>query len=373
MNLWVENPYWQAFCGFQYMQHNAPIYPSSLSRWRNRVGAERFELLLKVVIETALKMKALKPGDLKKINVDTTVQQKAIAFPTDSRLYQKMRLVLVRRAKHLNIVLKETFQKAGKEALIMHSRYSHAKQYKRAAKMEKRLKTLLGRMIRMIQKLAPHQDGKIKDDKLRELLQLAERLMAQEKTSKNKIYSIHEPEVKCISKGKAHKRYEFGCKVSVVTTNKSNWVVGIQALDGNPFDGHTLQTSVTQMERITGQSPEDVVIDQGYKGHDYSGPAQVHIVKKLSKSITKSIRNMLKRRAAIEPVIGHLKSDHRMDRNYLRGVEGDRNNAILAGIGFNLRKLLRWVIFTLNFWLTECLTVIKSRFWSSIEVDLLRI
>jgi IS5 family transposase len=318
-------------------------------------------------------MKALKPGDLKKINVDTTVQQKAIAFPTDSRLYQKMRLVLVRRAKHLNIVLKETFQKAGKEALIMHSRYSHAKQYKRAAKMEKRLKTLLGRMIRMIQKLAPHQDGKIKDDKLRELLQLAERLMAQEKTSKNKIYSIHEPEVKCISKGKAHKRYEFGCKVSVVTTNKSNWVVGIQALDGNPFDGHTLQTSVTQMERITGQSPEDVVIDQGYKGHDYSGPAQVHIVKKLSKSITKSIRNMLKRRAAIEPVIGHLKSDHRMDRNYLRGVEGDRNNAILAGIGFNLRKLLRWVIFTLNFWLTECLTVIKSRFWSSIEFDLLRI
>lgn len=126
MNLWVENPYWQAFCGFQYMQHNAPIDPSSLSRWRNRVGAERFELLLKVVIETALKMKALKPDDLKKINVDTTVQQKAIAFPTDSRLYQKMRLVLVRRAKHLNIVLKETFQKAGKEALIMHSRYSHA-------------------------------------------------------------------------------------------------------------------------------------------------------------------------------------------------------------------------------------------------------
>ena len=373
MNLWVENPYWQAFCGFQYMQHNAPIDPSSLSRWRNRVGAERFELLLKVVIETALKMKALKPDDLKKINVDTTVQQKAIAFPTDSRLYQKMRLVLVRRAKHLNIVLKETFQKAGKEALIMHSRYSHAKQYKRAAKMEKRLKTLLGRMIRMIQKLAPHQDGKIKDDKLRELLQLAERLMAQEKTSKNKIYSIHEPEVKCISKGKAHKRYEFGCKVSVVTTNKSNWVVGIQALDGNPFDGHTLQTSVTQMERITGQSPEDVVIDQGYKGHDYSGSAQVHIVKKLSKSITKPIRNMLKRRAAIEPVIGHLKSDHRMDRNYLRGVEGDRNNAILAGIGFNLRKLLRWVIFTLNFWLTECLTVIKSRLWSSIESDLLRI
>jgi len=372
MNLWVENPYWQAFCGFQYMQHNAPIDPSSLSRWRNRVGAERFELLLKVVIETALKMKALKPDDLKKINVDTTVQQKAIAFPTDSRLYQKMRLVLVRRAKHLNIVLKETFQKAGKEALIMHSRYSHAKQYKRAAKMEKRLKTLLGRMIRMIQKLAPHQDGKIKDDKLRELLQLAERLMAQEKTSKNKIYSIHEPEVKCISKGKAHKRYEFGCKVSVVTTNKSNWVVGIQALDGNPFDGHTLQTSVTQMERITGQSPEDVVIDQGYKGHDYSGSAQVHIVKKLSKSITKPIRNMLKRRAAIEPIIGHLKSDHRMDRNYLRGVEGDRNNAILAGIGFNLRKLLRWVIFTLNFWLTECLTVIKSRFWSSNESHLLR-
>ena len=145
MDLWVENPYWQAFCGFEYMQHEPPIDPSSLSRWRSRVGAERLELLLKVIVETAIKMKAIKPADIEKVNVDTTVQEKAIAFPTDARLYQKMRLALLRLTNQLGIRLRETFDKRAKEALIMNGRYSHARQYNRAAKMRRRLKTYLGR------------------------------------------------------------------------------------------------------------------------------------------------------------------------------------------------------------------------------------
>lgn len=347
---WVENVYWQAFCGFQYMQHKPPIEASTLSRWRSRVGPERMEVLLRVVIETAVKMKAIKPDDFKKINVDTTVQEKAIAFPTDSRLYQKMRLVLVRRAGQLNIKLKQTYKKAGKEALWKHAAYMRARQYNRARKKENSLKTYLRRVMKMIRNLAPQKDGQVEDEKLRNLLQLADRVMAQTKESKNKVYSVHEPDVHCICKGKAHKRYEFGCKVSVVTSSNSNWVLGIQALEGNPYDGHTLAVSITQMERVTGKKPETVVVDKGYRGHDYRGEAKVHVVTRILKSMTKPVRKLLKRRSAIEPVIGHLKSDHRMDRNYLQGIAGDKMNAILAGVGFNLRKLLRWVVFRLFYW-----------------------
>ena len=204
--------------------------------------------------------------------------------------------------------------------------------------------------MKMIRNLAPQKDGQVEDEKLRNLLQLADRVLAQTKESKNKVYSVHEPEVQCICKGKAHKRYEFGCKVSVVTSNNSNWVLGIQALEGNPYDGHTLAVSITQMERVTGKKPEAVVVDKGYRGHDYRGEAKVHVVTRILKSMTKPVRKLLKRRSAIEPVIGHLKSDHRMDRNYLQGIAGDKMNAILAGVGFNLRKLLRWVIFRLFYW-----------------------
>lgn len=360
VELWVENPYWQAFCGFEYMQHESPIDPSSLSRWRNRVGAERLELLLKVVVETALKMKAIKPAELEKVNVDTTVQEKAIAFPTDARLYQKMRLALLRRARQLGIRLRETFDKRAREALIMNGRYSHARQYKRAAKMRRKLKTYLGRVCRAIRKRAPQADGQIEDARLRFLMQIADRILAQTRTSKDKVYSVHEPEVKCIAKGKAHKKYEFGCKVSVATTSRTNWILGVHALDGNPYDGHTLGGAVAQVERISGRAPKDVVVDKGYQGHNYEGTAVVHVVKKISKSLSRAMRRMLKRRAAVEPIIGHLKSDHRMDRNHLKGVEGDKINAILAGTGFNLRKLLRWLVFVVIRWLSWALARLAS-------------
>lgn len=357
---WVENPYWQFFCGCQYMQHELPIDPSSLSRWRKRVGAERLEKLLEATIRTALAMKAMRPRELQKVNVDTTVQEKAIAFPTDARLYHKMRVALVRRARSLGIRLRQNYRFKGKKLLARQGRYAHARQMKRAGKMTRQLKTILGRVLRDIQRKASAIQGRIADERLRELVALAERLLAQTRTSKHKVYSVHAPEVECIAKGKAHKRYEFGCKASLATTSQSNWIIGAQALHGNPYDGHTLCGAIQQVERLTGHTPEDVMVDQGYRGHGYTGSASVHVVRSIPKRATRGFRRMLKRRAAIEPTIGHLKSDNRMNCNYLTGSEGDKINALLAAAGYNLRKLLRWVvfapIFSLWHWLSAKLT-----------------
>ncbi len=226
---WVENPYWQFFCGLCYMQHELPIDPSSLSRWRKRVGAERLEKLLEATIHTALAMKAVRPREFQKVNVDTTVQEKAIAFPTDARLYHKMRLALVRRAASLGISLRQNYRFKGQKLLARQGRYAAARQMKRAAKMTRQLKTILGRVLRDIQRKAPAIQGRIADERLGELVALAERLLAQTRSSKNKVYSVHAPEVECIAKGKAHQRYEFGCKASVAATSKNNWIVGTRA------------------------------------------------------------------------------------------------------------------------------------------------
>lgn len=362
---WVENPYWQFFCGLCYMQHELPIDPSSLSRWRKRVGAERLEKLLEATIHTALAMKAVRPQEFQKVNVDTTVQEKAIAFPTDARLYHKMRVALVRRAKSLGIILRQNYRFKGKKLLAKQGRYAHARQMKRAAKMTRQLKTILGRVLRDIERKAGKLRGQIADEPLRELVAMAHRLLAQTRTSKNKLYSVHAPEVECICKGKVHKRYEFGCKASVATTSKSNWIVGAYALHGNPYDGHTLGGAIGQVERLTGHTPDDVMVDQGYRGHGYEGSASVHVVRTIPKRATRALRRMLKRRAAIEPTIGHLKSDNRMNRNYLTGTEGDRINALLSAAGYNLRKLLRWVVFAPIFWLMGWLKTILA-----IDIDL---
>jgi transposase, IS5 family len=354
---WVENPYWQFFCGCQYMQHELPIDPSSLSKWRKRVGAERLEKLLEATIHAALAMKAVRPQEFQKVNVDTTVQEKAIAFPTDARLYHKMRAALVRRAKSLGLALRQNYRFTGKRLLAKQGRYAHARQLKRAAKMTRQLKTILGRVVRDIERKAHKLRDQIADEPLGKLVAMAHRLLAQTRSSKNKLYSVHAPEVECICKGKVHKRYEFGCKTSVATTSKSNWIVGVQAWHGNPYDGHTLSGAIGQVERLTGQTPNDVMVDQGYRGHAYEGSAIVHVVRTIPKRATRAMKRMLRRRAAIEPTIGHLKSDNRLDRNYLTGRDGDKINAVLSAAGYNLRKLLRWLVFAPIFWLWHRLAV----------------
>lgn len=333
----VENPYWQYFCGFEYFQHDFPINPSSLTRWRRRVGDDGVEHLLQELLETAKRTGHLKRSDVGHVNVDTTVQEKAIAFPTDARLYHKMRVVLVRAAEARGIKLRQSYRRLSKRALAKQGRYAHARQMKRARKMTRQLKTYLGRVYRDIERNVVEPD-----DELKELLARANKLLLQQKESKHKLYSIHAPEVECISKGKAHKRYEFGCKVSMVTSANSNWILGISALTGNPYDGHTLKDALTQTERLVGWQPKQATVDLGYRGHNYQGTTKVEIVNyRTMKSKTRSVRKWFKRRAAIEPVFGHLKSDNRLNRNLLKGVEGDKINALLAGCGFNFRKLLK--------------------------------
>ena len=336
LDRFLENPYWQYFCGFEYFQHKLSIDSSSLTRFRKRLGSKGFEQLFTQVIDTVKRSGQLRKSHLNKINIDTTVQEKAIAYPTDARLYYKMREALVRAAKSRNIPLRQNYKRVAKKLLIKQGRYSHARQTRRAHKATKQLKTLLGRVYRDI-----CRKNNNPDEELAELLARARKLLAQERHSKNKIYSVHAPEVECISKGKVHKRYEFGCKVGLVTTSRDNWIVGVQAFHCNPYDGRTLPACIYETRRYTQWQPKEAYVDLGYRGHPYEGETKVHIVDfRHMKRKTRAVKRWFKRRAAIEPVFGHMKSDHRMSRNYLKGKEGDQINALLCACGYNLRKLL---------------------------------
>lgn len=348
---WAENPYWQYFSGMKYFEHKLPIHPSSMCRWRKRIGDAGAEELLKETIEAGLKLKAVKPFMLKRINVDTTVQEKEVRFPTDARLYDRARQRLVDESKRQGVALRQNYNRKSKELLAQQSRYAHARQIKRARKCTRQLRTYLGRVIRDIERKCPHPS-----QELAQLLDVSSRIHKQQRHDSNKIYSVHAPEVECISKGKAHKRYEFGCKVSVAATSKGGWFVGAKAIHGNPYDGHTLSATLDQVESIS-RKPEHAFVDMGYRGHGYQGDIEVHLDKRKRGRTAKSLWRWMKRRAAIEPGIGHLKREHRMDRNRLHGENGDRVNAILSAAGMNFAKLLNWLTDFLRFifaWLFDC-------------------
>lgn len=332
---WVENPYWQYFCGFTHMQHEVPIDPSSMSRWRKRVGAERLELLLKETIDLAVREKQVRSKDLEQVTVDTTVQEKNITYPTDSKLLYTAIRKLVEAAKERGIQLRQSYIRVGKQAAVKVGRYAHAKQFKRMRRKLRKLRTYVGRLTRDIRRKA----GQIGDE-LAAVLEKAERILNQQPHDSKKLYSWHEPEVQCISKGKARQRYEFGQKVALATTNRSNWIVAARMLENNPYDGHTLTETLEATEAITGASVSDAYVDKGYRGHGCNRPTRVHIAGASSKNISRSERKRRRRRSAIEPKIGHLKSDHRVRRCFLSGLEGDAINITLAAAAANLRKLL---------------------------------
>lgn len=332
---WVENPYWQYFCGYTHMQHECPIHPTSMTKWRNRVGVERLEALLKETIALAVREKHLPKNDLERVTVDTTVQEKNITYPTDSKLLHKAIVKLVTAAKSRGIALRQSYVRVGKKAAVMAGRYAHAKQFKRMRRQVRKLRTYVGRLIRDIRRKAPDLD-----DALVHLLDRADRIRTQQSKDKKKLYSLHEPEVQCISKGKAHKRYEFGQKVAIATTNRSNWIVAAPLMPNNPYDGHTLAATLSATEKVTGVAVTDAYVDKGYRGHGYTGEADVHIAGQRRKNTTRAERKRRCRRSAIEPKIGHLKSDHRMGRCFLARLAGDAINAVLAAAGSNLRKLL---------------------------------
>jgi transposase, IS5 family len=326
-----------------------------MTNWRNRMGEERLQALLQESLAVATRTGAMKPGDLARVIVDTTVQPKNMSFPTDAKLLNRAREKLVKLAKKLGVELRQSYKRVGKFALIQHQRYAHAKQFKRANRALRKLKTYLGRVIRDITR-------KIDSDPRLEaafahLLSLARRVRAQERGQRGpKIYSLHAPEVECIGKGKAHKPYEFGVKVSVATTLKHSkggqFVVHAQALPGNPYDDHTLASVIPAIEQLVGNTIERLHADDGYRGHNALPDYTFKIyTSKQKRRVTPQIKQEMRRCAAVEPVIGHLKEDHRMDRNYLAHRQGDFNNAVLAAAGYNFRRLIRWLRILLRLFL----------------------
>jgi len=346
---WLENPYWQYFCGEEYFQHTPPCHPTSLTKWRQRIGEEGCEWMLSVTIQSGVDSKTLNPRDFQSVTVDTTVQEKAVTYPTDGKLLERCRQHLVRLAGQHDIPLRQNYNRKAPYLLMMANRYRHARQMKRKRKALKQLKTLVGRVYRDLERQLADQ-SEVVQLAFQEALAKTHRILNQQPQDKNKIYSFHAPEVECIAKGKVHKKYEFGVKVGITVTNTSNFVLGARSFPGNPYDGHTLASCLEQAEILSGVRAKEAFVDLGYRGVEVP---QVTLYKARQKRgvDTRRLKRALKRRNAIEPIIGHLKNDGLMRRNYLKGELGDALHAILCGAGHNIRLILRQLrIFLPNFW-----------------------
>ena len=345
---WSENIVWQYFSGMHYYEPRLPCDATQLGRFRTAIGEAGVEELLAATMQTAVEVKAIKPADLQRVIVDTTVQEKAIAHPTDSRLLEVARCKLVAAAKDSGIQLKQTYAREGKRLHWKAGRYAHARQGRRMHRAISRQRTIVGRLIREIGRKMPADLGSTQLAELQQLLHRAQRIRDQRPRDKNKLYALHAPEVQCISKGKARKRYEFGVKAGVVLTHKGGLIVGARTFAGNPYDGHTLAEQLEQANILMqdiGVSVKQVAADLGYRGRaveaDNPGIDLLHRGK--FKSLSKAQRRALRRRPAVEPVIGHLKDDHGMRRCWLKGQTGDAIHAVLCAAGFNIRWLMRAV------------------------------
>lgn len=352
---WVRDPYYQYLCGEEFFQHQAPFDRSSMTRWRQRMGEERLAALPLEALRIAHETKALCATDLRRVVVDTTVQPKNVAHPTDHRLLLKALEKLTKLAKREGLPLRQSYARVAKLASIKVGRYTHAKQFKRARRELKFLRTRLGRVIRDVRRGLDARPDLI--ETFKDMLALATRVQKQDKHQRGqKVFALHAPEVECIGKGKAKTPYEFGCKVSIVTPvtqpKGGQFVLYAQAHHGNPYDGHTLGPVLEKLKERLGVDLERGHVDKGYQGHNHKEKFKIWItgavsdrkIKQAGKtsSFARTIRREMKRRAAVEPVIGHVKAEHRMGRNYLKGREGDRINAVLAAAGYNFHLLLRW-------------------------------
>ena len=341
---WVYDPYFQYFTGEAFFRHAFPHERSGLSHWRRRIG-DKLDLLLAESLRVAHETGALKPRHLTRITVDTTVQPKNVTHPADAKLMHKAVVMLSGLAKKHGVRLRQSYVRVAKRAALMAGRYAHAKQFKRQHRELRFLRIRLGRLIRDIRrKIAP-------DEALKQIfatpLSRAERVARQRQQQRGwKLYSLHAPEVECIGKGKAHRPYEFGVKVSIATTNArtpgGQFVVHAKALPGNPYDGHTLAEVIKETQTLTGAEIQRVYADKGYRGHNAPKPLRVYLSGQ-RRGVHGAIIRELRRRSAIEPVIGHLKTDGHLGRNYLKGRHGDHANVVLTAVGHNLRLVLRWL------------------------------
>lgn len=339
---WIENPYWQYFTGEEYFQHTAPFDPSDFVHFRKRVGEQGMEKVLSLTVR-------LHSGSAQEeeVMVDTTVQEKNITYPTDSKLAYKIIKYCWGYAEAEGIRLRQSYRHVVKDLRLKMHNATHPRRKKQAIKAMRKLKVIAGRLVRDIQR-------KMSEESLSyygSSLELFQQVLMQGRTTTNKRYSLHEPDVWCIAKGKAHKKYEFGCKVSVTRTSKSGVIVGMKSFKGNPYDGDTLLDALDQVERVRkdagGNRPVIATTDRGFRGRKMVGTTQILTPERGKKDQSvhekRKQQQRFRKRAGIEPVIGHLKDDHRMRRNFLSRAMGDAVNCLLAGSAFNLKMRLNMI------------------------------
>jgi IS5 family transposase len=344
---WSENSYFQYFTGESSFVPKYPCEASELVHFRKRIGESGMELILKESIRIN-GQDSLDPN----VNVDTTVQEKNITFPTDAKLHKKIIQKCKNIAQKEDIELRQSYNRILKKLSRDQRFRNHPKNKSKAKKADKKVKTIAGRLVRELsRKLPPKSQYQID-------LELYSKILKQKKDSKNKIYSIHEPEVVCISKGKEYKKYEFGNKVSIAKTD-SGVIVGALGFR-DQYDGHTLKPTLEQVERLVGKMPKKVKVDRGFKGNKKIGETEILIPTTPSKSMSyyqmKKISDSHKKRAAIEPIIGHLKTDHRLNRNFYKGIVGDNINIMLAAAAFNFKRIM-------NKWKKKILYFFQKQFY----------
>jgi IS5 family transposase len=359
---WVHDPYFQYFTGEEFFQHEFPHERSDLSHWRKRLG-DKLEMLLAESLRVAHDSGALRTSDLKRVTVDTTVQPKAITFPTDAKLLHAAIKGLNRLARKHGVRLRQSYLRIAKRAAMMAGRYAHAKQFNRHRRQLRILRTRLGRIIRDIRRKIVGQEHIAVV--FEAPLARASQIRSQQQRQRGwKLYSFHAPEVECIGKGKASAPYEFGVKASIVTTNArapgGQFVLHAKSLPGNPYDGHTLGVVIDGTERLTGCEIERAYVDKGYRGHDTANPRRVFISGQ-KRGVFGAIKRQLRRRSAIEAVIGHMKADGHLGRCYLKGRDGDAVNTILTAVGHNLRLVLSWLRALLRLILVLLLPVLATK------------
>lgn len=340
---WVQNPYWQYFCGMADFQWAVPCDPSDLVYFRQRIGEVGMQRIFKVTVQ----LHGAKAQE-KEVVVDTTVQEKNITHPTDTKLAHKIIRRCWKLADQHGIKLRRRYRKAVRQGVLAQRRRKDPKQRKVAQRALRKMKVIAGRLLRELERKLPAT----RRAEERENFALYRRVLRQQTGDKNKVYSLHEPQVYCLSKGKEHKKYEFGSKASVVMTKTHGVIVGAVAHAENLYDGDALRPALEQTRAITEQQPAKAIVDRGYRGRKEVDGTEVLLPGKpklgQSKQESAKMRARFRRRAAIEPVISHLKHQYRLIRCFLKGFIGDQMNLLLAAAAWNLKKWLRTAAF---FWL----------------------
>lgn len=339
---WFENIYYQYFSGEKTYACGVPCEASDLVHFRNRIGEQGIELIFKESIRVNGK-----DGGEQEATTDTTVQEKNITYPTDNKLHRKIIKKCVGIASSEGIELRQSYTRTVKKLLMEQRFRNHPKNKGRARKADRKVKTIAGRLVRELErKLTPglHQDT----------LELFKKVLLQKRTDSHKIYSLHEPHTQCMTKGKEHKKYEFGSKVSIITTKTTGVIIGALNIEKNVHDSKTLQPAIEQQQRLTGITLKNNFVDRGYRGLKQVLGTTITVPDKPGKQRTayqkQKLRNAFKRRAAIEPKIGHLKQDHRLSRNFYKGIKGDNINVMLAAAGMNFKRMLnKWKVNPLVF------------------------